>query len=85
MEDLPQRTEGGANLLGEDLGLFPRREVSTLGELVVVNELRIGLLRPAPRGWIEFVRKDAHCNRDGDAFGIEIPFAPILPIETGTR
>jgi hypothetical protein len=38
------------------------------------------------RGWIEFVGEDAHGNRDGDAFGIEIPeFAPVLPIETGAR
>jgi hypothetical protein len=37
-------------------------------------------------GWIEFVREDAHGNRDGDAFGIKIPkFAPILPIETSAR
>jgi len=38
-------------------------------------------LCPAPRGWIEFVREEAHGNRDGDAvFGIEKPeFAPILP------
>src|ERR1700732_91087 len=43
-------------------------------------------LCPAPRGWIEFVREDAHGNRDGDAFGTEIPeFAPVLPIETGAR
>jgi hypothetical protein len=37
-----------------------------------------------PRGRIEFVGEDAHGNRDGDAFGIEIPeLAPILPVETG--
>ena len=59
--------------------------MSALGELVVVNEFRIGLLRPAPRGGIEFVREDAHGNRDGDAFGIEIPFAPIFPVETRAR
>jgi hypothetical protein len=41
---------------------------------------------PSSAGRIEFVREDAHGNRDGDAFGIEIPeFAPILPIETGAR
>jgi hypothetical protein len=38
----------------------------------------------APRGWIEFVREDAHGNRDGDAFGVEIPEF-VLPIETGAR
>jgi hypothetical protein len=30
------------------------------------------------------LRGDAHGNRDGDAFGIEIPeFPPILPIREG--
>jgi hypothetical protein len=50
-----------------------------------MDQFGIRLLCPAPRGWIEFVREDAHGNRDGNAFGIEIPFAPILPIETGAR
>jgi hypothetical protein len=31
--------------------------MSTLGKLVVVNELGIRPFRPASRGWIEFVRK----------------------------
>ena len=54
--------------------------------LVVMDEFGKHPLCPAPRGWIEFVRKDAHGNRDGDAFGIEKPeFAPILPVETGAR
>ena len=49
-----------------------------------MDQFGIRPLCPTPRGWIEFVREDAHGNRDGDAFGIEIPeFAPILPIETG--
>src|ERR1700682_2109155 len=50
-----------------------------------MNQFGIRPLCPTPRSWIEFVREDAHGNRDADAFGIEIPFAPILPIETGTR
>src|SRR3981189_513791 len=50
-----------------------------------MDEFGISPLCPAPRGWIEFVREDAHGNRDGDAFRIEIPFAPILPIETRAR
>ena len=54
-------------------------------ELVEVDEFRICLLCPAPRDWIEFVRKGAHGDRDGDAFDVEkADFAPILPIETGT-
>ena len=50
-----------------------------------MDQFGIRLLCPTPWGWIEFVREDAHGNRDGDALGIEIPFAPILPIETGAR
>src|ERR1044071_7903273 len=51
-----------------------------------MDQFGIRLLRPAPRSRIELVREDTHGNRDGDAFGIEIPeFAPILPIETGAR
>jgi len=51
-----------------------------------MDQFGIRALCPAPRSRIEFVREDAHGNRDGDAFGIEIPeFAPILPIETGAR
>src|SRR2546430_1852190 len=50
-----------------------------------MNELGIGFFRPTPRSWIELVRTAAHSNRVGDAFGIEISFAPILAIETGDR
>jgi len=55
-----------------------RREVTAFVELVVMNELGYAC-SASSAGWIEFVREDAHGNRDGDAFGIEIPFAPILP------
>ena len=81
---LAQGFEAGAHLLGQELRLLPGGEVSTLGQLVVVDQVGIGLLGRTPR-WIEFVREDAHGNRDGDAFGIEIPLAPIFPIETGAR
>ena len=57
-----------------------------LAHLVVMDQFGKRPLCPAPRGWIEFVREDAHGSRDGDAFGIEIPeFAPILPVQTGAR
>src|SRR3982074_1974959 len=49
-----------------------------------MDQFGIHPLCPAPRGWIEFVREDAHGNRDGDAFGVEIPEF-VLPIETGAR
>jgi IstB-like ATP binding protein len=40
--------------------LFPRSKVSTFVELVVMDQFGIRPLCPAPRGWIEFVREDAH-------------------------
>ena len=52
---------------------------------LVIDEFGVRLLCPTPRGRIELVGKDAHSNRDGDALGIEIPFAPIFPVETGAR
>src|SRR5450631_1498024 len=78
-------SEAYAELFGEKLRLFPGSEMTALFNLVVVDEIGIGPLCPTPRSWIQLVRKYADGNRDGDAFGIEIPeFAPILPIETGT-
>src|SRR5215472_17662281 len=54
--------------------------------LLEVYQFRIGALRPALRSGIQFVRKDAHGNWDGDAFGAEIgPLSPILPIESSAR
>src|SRR5437667_7350755 len=80
-----QRFEPCAQLANEEFWLFPSRKVPAFGDLVVMDEFGIRPLCPASRGWIEFVREDAHGNRDGDAFRIEIPFAPILPVETGAR
>src|SRR5262245_62492399 len=57
-----------------------------LREPVVVDQLRIRTFGPAPRSLIEFVRENAHGNRDGDTFDIEIPpLAPEFPVETGAR
>src|SRR5215467_2240618 len=44
-----------AHLGHKEAGLLPRREVTALFQLVVMNELRIRLLRPAPRGCVDFV------------------------------
>src|SRR6266446_9791597 len=82
---LAQRPETRANLLREDFRLFPGRKVPAFLNLVVVDQFGKCPLCPTPRGRIEFVRKDAHGNGDGDTFGIEIPFAPIFPVETGAR
>src|SRR5258707_13780304 len=77
-----QRPEARANLVREDLWLFPGRKVAALVDLVVVDELGECPLRPTPRGRIELVRKDAHGNRDGDALDAEIRKL-ALPVEAG--
>src|SRR5215469_18275884 len=41
------------------------------GKPVVMDEFGICPLRPAPRGFIELVWKDAHSNWDGDTLGRE--------------
>src|ERR1700722_1728152 len=80
-----KRSEGRSDLRRKALRLLPGSEVSALGELIVVNQFRIRPRCPAPRGWIKFVRKDAHSDRNGDALGVEIPFAKIFPVKTGAR
>ena len=51
-----KRLERCAHLGGEKLRLFPGREVGALRQFVVVDELRICLLRPTARGLIELAR-----------------------------
>src|SRR5262249_51175506 len=72
----------------EDLRLLPRREVSTLVELVVIDELGIRPLCPTPRGLVDFVWKRAHSHRDGDVFDVEKAYLrgqSVFPIETSRR
>jgi hypothetical protein len=61
------------NMLGRFItaSLVSSVEVSAFGQLVVVNQVWIRLLRPTLRGWIELVREDAHGKRDADAFDAE--------------
>src|SRR3954462_6154313 len=66
-----QRSESGSQLLTEDLRLFPRREVPALRQLVVMDELGIGPLRPTPRSLVDLLRKDTYGSRNGDAEVIE--------------
>jgi hypothetical protein len=47
---LAERLEGRAELLGEELRLFPRREVAAFVERVVVDEFGIRPLGPTPLG-----------------------------------
>src|SRR5688500_5633158 len=76
-----QRSKAGADLFHEQLRLLPGGEVPALVELVVMEQLGIGLLRPAPRHLIELVREDAHGYRDVHALRVE-EAELVLPIET---
>src|SRR3712207_4515997 len=81
---LAQRSEPRAELLGEQLGLFPGRKVTTFFDLVEVDEVRVGPLGPTPRGLICLAGKDARGHRNGDALGV--PEATLVfPIETRRR
>ena len=63
---LAQRPERRAQLLGEELRLLPRREVTALVDLVEVDELGIGALGPAPRRLVDLAGKHRHGDRDRD-------------------
>src|SRR5437660_4425911 len=83
-----KRSERCAQLVHEELGLLPSREMAALVEPVVVNELRISPLCPAPRGGIDLVREGAHGDRDLDAPRIEEASARDLlgvPVEARRR
>jgi hypothetical protein len=81
IRSLAKRPEARANLFGEELGLFPGREVAAPVDLVEVNEVGIGPFGPAPRRLILLARKDAHGNRNGDALGVE-EATLVFPVET---
>src|SRR5580698_7367236 len=80
----PKRPEAGAKLFSKELRLFPGSEMAALCYLVVVDEIGIGPLRPAPRCLVEFVRKDTDSGWDFDALGTE-EGQLILPIEASRR
>jgi len=50
------------------LWLFPGRKVPAFVDLVVMDQLGIRPLGPAPWSRIELVGEDAHGRRDHDAF-----------------
>src|SRR5215208_6280077 len=81
---LAKRPEPLADLVYEQLGLLPGGKMPALVELVVVDEIGIGLLRPTPRHLIKLVRKDAHGYRDGNALRVE-EAELVFPIETSRR
>ena len=69
-----------AELLGEELRLFPGGEVAALVDFVEVDEVGVGLLRPAARRLILLAGKDGRGNRDGHALRVE-EATLVLPIE----
>jgi hypothetical protein len=83
--ELSQRLEPCAHHIHQELRLFPRREMPALVELVVIDEVGIGLLRPSPRRMVDLVRKDAQRNRDCDVLWAQVGLGEPLPIETRRR
>ena len=69
--ELQERPQPRAQLFHEELRLVPCREVAALVEFVVVDELGIRTLRPAPRCLVELAGKDTHRDRDSDVLEIE--------------
>jgi hypothetical protein len=81
---LAEGPEAGAKLFGKELRLFPRGEVAALLNLVVVDEVGIGTLRPTSGGLVEFVGEHAHGNWNGDALRTE-KGELVFPIEACRR
>src|SRR5688500_19676528 len=68
---LAQGPEGGAQLGAERGRLLPGGEMAALPGPVVVDQLRIGLLRPALGRLVDLVREGAHGDRDLDPPRVE--------------
>src|SRR5215211_1248957 len=77
---LAQGSEGGAEFGGEELWLLPGGEVVALVDLVVVDEVGIGLFGPAPGGLIELVGEHADRGRDRGTLDVE-EAEGVLPVQ----
>src|SRR5256712_3730211 len=81
-----QRLEGGAQLLAEDLGLFPGREVAALVNLVPVDEVAEIALAPTLRRPIDLGRKHGDRDRElRDVDGVERAAASLRSFPVGPR
>src|ERR1700738_3029448 len=69
---ITQRPEGSAQLLTEDLRLFPRGEVAALVSLVPIDEVAEGTLTPNSRWSVDLAGKYSDRDRNlGDVHGVE--------------
>src|SRR3569832_2314888 len=79
-----QRLERCAHLRDEELRLFPCREMSALGQLVVVDQVGEGPLRPAARRLVQLVRESADGNQNHHTLRCE-EGQLVLPIQPSRR
>src|SRR5215204_2904050 len=88
---LAQRPERRADLLGEQLGLFPGREVAAALSLVEVDQVGEGAPGPGLRGSVEIVvreRCDGHRERDLVRLlrcGADEVLVAVLPVQPRGR
>src|SRR6266705_1439868 len=78
---LAERSEGRADLGGEELRLLPGCKVVALVDLVEVDELGVGFLSPSARRLVELSREDAYGSRNLGALDVE-EAELVLPVET---
>src|SRR2546426_1093698 len=87
---LTKRSEGGAQLGGEKLRLFPRGEVSAFVDFMKIDQVLIGAAGPRLRGTIYVLWKysDGHRQRDLGGLprcGLRGIASDVLPIQAPRR
>ena len=81
MPPLAEALEPRAKPFGEKLRVFKGREMAAFLNLIVVDQVGVGLFRPLSRSPIHLVRERTHSRRDSYAPGAEIAQL-VFPIET---
>src|ERR1700730_5676552 len=67
---LAKRAEPRTNLFREELRLLPGREVPASVNLVVVDQVGVRAVYPAPRSLVQLLREHGHSGRDRHALGV---------------
>src|SRR5918997_303414 len=83
-DHLPKRPKRRAKLFCKELRLLPGGEVAASVDFVEVNEVGVGLLRPAARRLILLAGKDGRGNGDGDALGVK-EATLVFPVQARRR